>query len=207
MMRSSRVTPVLTSTELVGVLSGLGGIVLAGGLQTVLAVLERRRNARVAGRLLYMHLWWARQTMEAVFNEGVWDSNADWDVFQAAWDGQRAALAHALTTKRFLVVAGAFTSLEQLAMTRANDLANPSGPIFSPIRSDYADVYRSYVEHAILILNRASFTWWERQRGFHESSERETKGRSPSATGDDRGLLLIGDGTPAQPPLPISPIA
>lgn len=192
------------SQALIGVLGVLGGVILTGGVQLGVAVIDRRRNARVAARLLYMHLWWARQSMEAAFDEGVWNPNIDWEVFNAAWAAQRTALAFALKTEAFLTVAGAFTSIEQLAMTRANDLSNPQQPSFSLIKSEVAAAYRKYVEGALLIVNWASFTRGERRKGLHLPNQRKAESRPPGATGKDLGLLLITDGSSASeaPPIP-----
>lgn len=172
------------SAALIGALGGLAGIVLTGGAQTVIALFDRRRGARVAARLIYMDLVWAGLAVDAARNAQNWNDRVDWDAFTAAWPEQREPLARVLSTTDFLTVASALTAIHQLRVIRAGDFAaeRPPGhppPFTAP--NELFEVYGPNIQVAMLIVHRASFTRWERWRGEAAKGELEAVSGPPGS--------------------------
>jgi hypothetical protein len=131
-----------------------------------------------------MVLVWVGGAMEAADRDHWWNPRIDWDTFMTAWKDNSAALATALDTKDFLIVSGAFMGIDQTRLIRAADLAEEAAqrpsdpPVFGA--SGILPLYRANVQAALVIVNRASFTWRERSDGAHLPGEREAKGEPPS---------------------------
>jgi hypothetical protein len=152
------------STAVVGLLGVVAGAIVTGGVQLTIARFDRRRASRTAARLLYMQLWWAHNAMDRILENDAWDPRVEWGRFIDAWIEYRADLAQKLTTKHFLIVSAALTGIEQIGLCRADDLAQPTPdgtPSFSAAVPDLVRIYNPYVQRAKVVLNRASFGWWE----------------------------------------------
>lgn len=169
------------STALIG---ALAGIVLTGGAQTIIALFDRRRGARVAARLIYMDLAWAALAVDAARNAQNWSDGVDWDAFTEAWPEQREALAMVLSTTDFLHVASAFTAIHQLRAIRAVDYAAQRPPGHPPPFTAPNELFEAYgpnIQGAMLIVHRASFTRWERWRDESAKGELEAVNGPPGS--------------------------
>jgi hypothetical protein len=184
-------------TTVVAALLGVvvGGL-LSGAVQMTVAWRERQRAGRVAARLLYMHLWWAEGGLDLTVKAQGWSDLADWEGACAAWAEQRVALAGALNTNDFLVIAAAFTGIERLRKWSAADLAaKPAGEgAVAPFSGGpLISTYRPYIQKAMLIVHRASFSRWERLWGKAKPGEGETIRHPPRPPIKDGGPFTFSD--------------
>jgi hypothetical protein len=173
------------STALTALAGVIAGSIVTGGVQSAIASFDRRRSSRIAARLLYMQLWWAKNAVNGLSAELAWNSRIDWERFVSSWIEHRVRLAQRLGTPDFLAVSTAFTCVEQLALFKSDDLANlaasPSAPALGPNVLGFAAKYDPYIRRAMVILNRASWGWWEwwRKRDSAKASQREAEGLTP----------------------------
>jgi hypothetical protein len=109
----------MSTTVLVGILSAVGGVVATGGMQLLTARLQRRRDGRVAARVLYresalsnaiIHGWPEKPIRE----DELRGLKRSWD----AWVRYRDALAISLNAGDWMLVSLAFTTYEQAALYR-----------------------------------------------------------------------------------------
>jgi hypothetical protein len=186
----------MSNTALTAILAGLAGIVLTGGIQTGVSIANRLRQARTAARLLYMDLWWAGLAMGGARRRNRWNPLIDWEMFTSTWPTNREPLATVLGTEDFLAVSAAFMAIDHLRRIRAADLAEQSSQVASPHifnARDQIETYRAYVQRAMLIVHRASFTWRERSDGGHLLGQEASVGSPPSAPEYDVSFLGIAD--------------
>jgi hypothetical protein len=129
-----------------------------------------------------MQLWWAHNAMDGLLTDNAWNSRIEWGRFIDAWVEHRAALAQRLTTKNFLVASAAFTGIEQISLCRTDDPAQPT-PSGTPSVTDLVRMYDPHVQLAKIVLNRASFGWWEwwirRDHARRSQQEAESRPRRP----------------------------
>jgi hypothetical protein len=175
------------STAVIGLLGVIAGAIVTGGVQLLVAWFDRRRASRAAARLLYMQLWWAHNAIDGLLTDNAWNPHIDWGRFISAWVELRAGLARVLKTANFMRASAAFTAIEQLSLCRADDMAQPGAPSLSPTTLDLARIYDSHVQRAKVVLNQASFGWWEWRirRNLAKKSQREAEGRPPRSSSSD----------------------
>jgi hypothetical protein len=203
------------STALAGFLGIIAGGLLTGAIQTATSWIDRRRGGRVAARLLYMHLWWARDAVAAAYTEKYWNPDIGWDLFAATWQEQREPLAVVMNTPHFLAVASAFNAIDQLALIRNNDIKSghehdvPSGspqPSVFTASPDYRTGYEANLHYAMLVVHTASFTWYERRKSVYKTGLAEVKAKTsaspPVPTAEDVAQVLRDaySGKPVPPP-------
>jgi hypothetical protein len=191
------------STAVIGFLGVIAGAIVTGGIQLVVAWLDRRRASRTAARLLYMQLWWAHNAIDGLLTDNAWNPHIDWHRFTSAWAEHRADLARMLKTKNFMIASAAFTALEQLSLCREEDMARPEAPSLSPTALDLTRIYDSHVQGAKVVLNRASFGWWEWRirRNLAHKSQSEAEGRPPHSQNSRIGGVSTVD-TSSTPDIP-----
>ena len=184
-------------TTIVAALLGvIGGALLSGAVQMTIAWRARQRAGRVAARLLYMHLWWAEAALDLSVRAQAWSDFADWGGACAAWGKHREALAGALNTSDFLLAAAAFIGIERLCKWTAADLAaKPTGAgAMAPFSGGpLISIYRPYIQGAMLIVDRASYTRWERVRGKAKASEGDAIRHPPRPPIKDGGPFTFSD--------------
>jgi hypothetical protein len=157
---------------LIGFVGIIAGGVLSGGVQWMLAQSDRRLAARTAARLLFTHLSFARDAIDATVKRG-WDHNEPWGTFVAAWVEHRNDLARILGTRDFLIVSSTFTGIENLGRRHAEDRQgippDARAPLSVPGAKQIED-YDAHVERALEIVHTAAYRWHEKRRGEHEIS-------------------------------------
>jgi hypothetical protein len=155
--------------NLVTLLIGLIVGALASGIaQSVLARLDRNRDARAAARLLYMKLHSADAARRALQINKAWvPANLDLAQYMVAWEQRSDALSHVLKSKAAIDVDAAFSLMDTVAMKKAEDEAaakKANEPLGFSFPMDVLAIYRREVEAAKLIVHHAAFTKIEHWR-------------------------------------------
>lgn len=142
-----------------GFLGVIAGAILATGTQAVIALLDRKRQARTAARLLLSTVVEGIAAIEAAYDgEEFVPFGFDWDEIGAAWTEHREALASALNTAAFLEVAIAFIWIAHLTRIRSDFLGIAPGPPHE--KSDFSAVAKAIEDHRAEILRARDVLFW-----------------------------------------------
>jgi len=142
----------------------IAGALVTGGVQSAVAHWDRRVAARSAARLLYVHLYEARQAVRELSEARDWDAMiTDWEGFAGPWEKHNEALSRTLSADDFRVVALAFSCIASLARGKAKD-GESETLTFSPPAQRLA-AYTRTIQAALEAVNRAAGIGSEKPRG------------------------------------------